>query len=299
MLQKLLVDGFQFLQWEWSPGKRMLVVESDRLNECIAYCNARQIDGLSISPVTGYGFRDLQFLRECQHVVALHFTASLDDMCGLYDLPRLTYLSTLFQHHIDFARLQSLSDLTTEWNRKIDSGLTALSMLRRLVLRKYKPKLLDLSDLCQLQGVQELRIIQSSVRSIEGIGNLRRLNKLELSYCPNLENIHLLREISDTLEEVELDHCPRITDWEILGTLSQLRKLIIFQCSSLPSLKFVDHLKHLEFLSFVNTDVLDGDMTPCFALKYAGFLKKKHYSHTPEEVRRVIETRIGRSSLYR
>jgi hypothetical protein len=103
-----------------------------------------------------------------------------------------------------------------------------------------------------------------------------------------------LIEVKDTLEVLILDGCKKVRDHAELGELIGLRKLILGDCGQLPSLQFIARLKDLEFLSFVGTKVLDGDLTPCLRhpnLKYVGFDNKKHYSHKLEEVRQAIEAR--------
>ena len=42
----------------------------------------------------------------------------------------------------------------------------------------------------------------------------------------------------------------------------------------------------LEFFSFVDTDVVDGDLTPCMRLDYAGTMNKRHYNIKAEDLPR-------------
>jgi len=95
-------------------------------------------------------------------------------------------------------------------------------------------------------------------------------------------------DITLDLEELEVENSKAQIAVESFGKLTRLRKLILLDCAPLSSLSFVKNIPALEFISFVNTEIRDGDMTPCFGLKYAGFLKKKHYTHTPEQVAAAI-----------
>jgi len=123
---------------------------------------------------------------------------------------------------------------------------------------------------------------------VQGLENLPKLEKLNLSYCRRLIDINPLAGVATTLQELEIDHCKKISDLTSVRVLKRLRKLILSDSGSVISLEFSKQMPRLEFLSFVGTNVLDGDMRPCFRLKYAGFLKKRHYSHTPDEVREII-----------
>ena len=141
-----------------------------------------------------------------------------------------------------------------------------------------------------------LGVVQCSIDSATGVEHLRKLCCLELSYCPRLEDITPLARLSDGLLELELDHCKKIPDLTFLRCLRRLRKLIVSDCGEVATLGFIKAMTDLEFLSFVGTNVLDGDMTPCFNLKYAGFMNKRHYSHTFEEVEAKIAEPAGKGS---
>ena len=51
------------------------------------------------------------------------------------------------------------------------------------------------------------------------------------------------------------------------------------KCGEIPALAFLNKLMELESFSFLGTDIIDGDLTPCLRLKFAGFLDKRHHSH--------------------
>ncbi len=288
-MPEVLIDGFKFSQW--AGGRQLLIVESDRLAACVAYCNSQKTPWLHISPYHGYHLQDLDFLRDCEHVTGIHLQGGFASYNGLYQLPRLASLSAIFPHDIDAAALPALSDFSTDWNRKTDASLFRAGGLQRLWLRGYKPKSRDLVRLEALDKLEDLSVILSPISSVRGIGALPGLKKLELSYCRMLEDISPLAGLAEVLEELEVRSCKKIADLRFITVLQHLRKAILSDNASLPSLAFIQQMPRLEFLSFVGTTILDGDMTPCFPLEYAGFIKKRHYSHSPEEVAEIIRTR--------
>jgi hypothetical protein len=62
-------------------------------------------------------------------------------------------------------------------------------------------------------------------------------------------------------------------------------------CGETPNVKPIESMAALEEFCFVNTNVADGDLRPLLRLRSVGFLPKKHYSHTPEEINRLIAER--------
>lgn len=291
LVANIEIDGFRFAQWP--GGRQFLRVESDRLSDCVRYCNEKKIEWLSITPAYDYNLNDLDFLRDCRHVVGIHLMCRFSDMGGLYCLPRLRFLSAVCQHEIDLSAISSLEDLSTDWNPHIDKGLFSSKSLSRLWLRYYKPKERNLTQIAALANLESLSIILSPIVSIRGVESLSKLKQLELAYCRRLEDIRPLEETPGILEELELDHCKKV-DLTRLQLLRKLRKLMLSEMGTIPSLSFIRSMPKMKFLSFVGTNVLDGDMTPCFNLEYAGFLMKRHYSHTFEQVREAIEKRIAR-----
>jgi protein phosphatase 1 regulatory subunit 7 len=295
-MAEMLIDGFRF--FKWCDGRALLIVESERLSECVEYIREREITLLDISPYHGYVLDDLEFLKDCPNVTDIFMQRGFADMDGLYCLPRLRWLCAVFPNNINFALLPRLADLSTDWDLRISGGLQECRSLNRLWVRRYRPIARSLRALSSLDNLEELHVIQSPLMSIEGIEAFARLKKLELSYCRKLVDVGALSKRVDSLEELEFGHCKNVANVASVSVLRRLRKLVLTECGMVPSVDFIRQLRLLEFFSFVGTNVLDGDMTPCFGLRYAGFLNKRHYSHTFEEVRQIIERRTHGDNLY-
>src|SRR5437879_6450763 len=105
-MPETMIDGFRFQ--EWAGGKLLLSVESHRLDEYVAYCNAKKIAWLDISSYHWYGLDDVDFLRDCPSVTGIHMQGGFASYAGLSTLPQLRSLSVIFEHDIDFAALPHL-----------------------------------------------------------------------------------------------------------------------------------------------------------------------------------------------
>jgi hypothetical protein len=85
------------------------------------------------------------------------------------------------------------------------------------------------------------------------------------------------------LTEILFDNCKAIEEIEILGELENLYWLKMIDLGEIKSLSFIKKIKSLRKISFVDTNILDGDLSYCKGLEYVGFLDKKHYSHKNSE----------------
>lgn len=83
--------------------------------------------------------------------------------------------------------------------------------------------------------------------------------------------------------------CKKIKNYGVVSQIKGLKILRFNDCGSIPNIRFLKEMPNLEDFRFVDTNVLDGDLTPCFGLKSVGFFKKKHYSHTPGELNAILE----------
>ena len=63
-----------------------------------------------------------------------------------------------------------------------------------------------------------------------------------------------------------------------------MKGLIISNCGDISSLDFIESMNNLKFLSFVDTNIIDGDLTPCLRLEYVGTIDKRHYNLRASEL---------------
>ncbi len=279
-------DGFTFTQM--SNDEWYLQLDSARLEESARYCQEHGVRALHISPYHGYLLPDLDCLSLFPGIRSVHLQNSANreiaDFEGLYAATELTHLGADFPTGLHFSRFPRLSSLTTHYEKSTIGSLSAATTLTCLLLSMYKAK--DLEALRPLRRLEFLGIYSSPLQSLESIGDLPALREMTVAYCSKLTSLRPLTALARHLKFLGVYSCKNVTDLhEVLGTLTALRKIILLKGTSLPSLDFVSRLPDLEFLSFDDTNILDGDMTPCLSLKYTGFMNKRHYSHTWKEVR--------------
>lgn len=269
---------------------QVISIESDRISQCMEHYRKAMLDGICIAPIYGYKLKDLAFLVDYPDVqrVIISYTNGID-LSGLYKLKNLRLLAVSFNNQsIDFSAFPKLEDLSIDWHSKMKFPSTSKAM-KCLAMSNYKPKSKDFTELPDYPNLRELEIVRAPIHSLAGLGRFKKLKHLKLYYLSKLESIAALDAYS--VEDLEFEVCRKIKDHAHVAKLPKLRDLRLSDCGQVESLHFLDHMPNLKGITFVNTNVLDGDMTPCFRLDYAGFLNKKHYSHTSEEVDVIIAER--------
>lgn len=120
----------------------------------------------------------------------------------------------------------------------------------------------------------------------QGVNNFNNLKRLEIFSASKLETIAALQVLLSSLEEIQVELCKKITDFETLGKVKSLKKIILSESGEIKSLAFVKDLPELEFISFWGTNVLDGNIKYCEGINYVGFDNKKHYTHKLEQFKK-------------
>lgn len=273
-------DGLNFYDW---ANRECIVVESDRIGEYLSYIREKGIREVSLNDLCFEG-TNLDFLSEISFIEELGITAtSIKDYSGLRFLSKLRTLSfDEPQGKLDLSLHGQLEALYIEMNKNV-MGLGSLEKLRTLRIWKYKSKSADLSELSTLVALEELHITQSPITSLNGCERLKNLKNLELNYLGKLERLDALEWVADTLKSLRFDCCKKITNHEYVTCLHELELLAFDACGDIPSIGFIKKLPKLKSFIFVNTNIVDGDLSPCMGLEYVGFLNKKHYSHKSED----------------
>jgi hypothetical protein len=129
-------------------------------------------------------------------------------------------------------------------------------------------------------------LFKTDIASLQGVERFNNLKKIELFKASKLEVIEALQGLSDNLEEIIVQRCKKISDYETLGKVKSLKKIMLSESGVIKNLTFVKELPQLEFISFWGTNVLDGNIKYCEGINYVGFDDKKHYTHKSEKFKK-------------
>ncbi len=272
---------------------RLSTLEIEKIDMFIRDCNKENIKSVHITQNPSAPYEKLDFLTQCPSLEKIWFSNSpIKDLSGLYDLSNLTHLGLPYGK-LDLSNLRHLKVLTGYWDRKI-TGLSYCTSLKEIHLEKYNPKSQDFSEIEGLDNLEEIYITYSNVSSLNGLKNLKKLKKMTLVYFRNLESI---KDLPVNLVELEMEGCKKIKDHDSISNLKKIESIKMHKCGDIPSLEFVKNMPSLKFFSFVETNVLDGNMSQLLEsnLEYAGFLQKRHYSHNSSEINEALKKKNGDS----
>ena len=262
-------------------------IHENRLDEYVEFINTNNYTQVYINDLR-YSMEHLDFLERCPQIEALQINSTcITDYSALYKLKNLNSLSLEEpQVPLNLTALESftnLEELYIQWNKNI-TGFESFPNLKELYIWKYKPKQNNLEELMPLQNLEKLRITQGNINSLKGCSAFPKLKHLEINYLRNLEHIDEIENNAATLKYIEFDHCSKIKNHDYLRYLTELEMLILSSCGNIHNLQFIKELPKLKHLSFVDSNVVDGNLEPCIGIDFVGFNNKRHYSHKFNEL---------------
>lgn len=263
-------------------GITHVLVSKPHLDECVSLINENDDYGATVGHYHGYdNLQDVDFLSDCRNLTHLNLEDPFKDLSALNQLENL---HTLRLHpksvwH-DFSRFPQLTVLTAGYGQSFN-GLAACRALDTLKLRHVNAVTGDLSDLLAHGQLRQLALVDGQIQSLSGIEKIAQLECVELSYMNNLTDLNGLLSLAK-LQSLELYSNANAVSVDVIRLLLNLRVLKIFEGGDIANLRFIQDLPELEELSFVSTDIIDGDMSPLMqhpTLRRVSFLDKSHYCH--------------------
>lgn len=141
-----------------------------------------------------------------------------------------------------------------------------------------------------------LKLNWSNIQDFLGIEKMNKLKRLELHYCTKLQNDIALSGLADTLEHLHINQSKKFVPNEELFSLQNLRVLCLNSCGNLENLNFLNQFPNLIDFRFVDTNVLNGDLSPILdhpTIRSVGFLNKRHYNINDDKMDALLKDKNG------
>ncbi|SMC78558.1 leucine-rich repeat domain-containing protein [Cellulophaga tyrosinoxydans] len=273
-----IIDGIKFQIG--IDGSKTLLIESDRLNECINYVLEGHAKSIFINYFQGYLLPEIDFLSKLSDVLeGLHLPESKFNIEVVNSLHKLKYLGIADNKidNLNLSNFPNMVSLACEYSPRL-KNLESCKNLTNLTITGYKPRSKDLEELSVHTKLEELHLFKPDILNLKGIENCTQLKKIEIFSARNLTILNALTPLNN-LNSLELFQCKNIQDFDQLGNLKNIKKIILSECGEIKNLKFLKELKELEFFSFWDTTVLDGNLNYCNGIKFVGFKDKREYTH--------------------
>jgi hypothetical protein len=276
----------KFKVTEGISGRKKLIINSLYAKECCAFAIANNIKSVTLYPgyYTHPDLNPILPLKDFLEGLILNDKVDFSELC---QFKKLTFLGALDnkKNVLDLACFPDLETLACNITERL-KGLEACKKLKSLTVSYYNPESENLAELPGLASLEDLNIFKTRIKTLRGIEVFKNLKRLELYGAPRLETIESLGPLSNNLEEISFGTCKRVKDYETLGKVRSLKKILFTNSGEIKTLSFVKQLPDLEFISFVGTNVVDGDLSYCEGIGYVGFDDKRHYSHKMDDFKR-------------
>ncbi len=116
------------------------------------------------------------------------------------------------------------------------------------------------------QSPEELLYLElnlSSIKDFSGIENFPNLRRLETELCSKLESEAGISALKDTLEFLHINNSKKYSPTNELYQLNNLKVLRLTTCGPLEDLNFLHEFPNLIEFGFIQTNVLNGDLSHC------------------------------------
>jgi hypothetical protein len=116
---------------------------------------------------------------------------------------------------------------------------------------------------------------------------MSKLEHIGIGYNLKMESIRWLED-NNSLISVAFQNCKNIKDWEKIGSLEKIEKLVMENCGELPSLSFLQQLTSLKEIRIIGTtNVKDGKIKELMKMPQLNYLfipVKKEYDITLQDL---------------
>jgi len=231
--------------------------------------------------------KDIDFITKCPSLKYIRIKPADNagnnfDYSPLYRMPQIRSLSCAtsygdkfeFSTSLDYSRIKGLECVSVSGNGH--DNYNSIEGMKTIRVSGYKAH--DLTNMFSSTVLDSLMIIQSKIKTLDGLQKSQNMQCLYLYYNRGLSDISSLRKIKHTIKALKIENCPKIEDFSVLAELENIEFLDLRGSNSLPSLDFIKHMKNLKTLVF-DVNILDGDLSPCKNLSFVHLLKnRKHYN---------------------
>jgi len=150
-------------------------------------------------------------------------------------------------------------------------------------------------DLLPADKTLYLHLTYANIKNFNCFQNFTKIKRLETHYCPKLETDNGLSKFSDTIEFLHINQSKKFIFSDELLQLNKLKVLCLNACAPIENLDFLKNFPQLIDFRFVDTKVLDGNLSPILehpTIRTVGFLDKKHYNIKSDNLKMEIESKF-------
>lgn len=157
---------------------------------------------------------------------------------------------------------------------------------------KFKARMFEILPLCKT--LLYLDLTWANIIDFNGIGKFTNLKRLEVHYCTKLETDFGISALSRSLEFLHINQSKKLKSIANILKLHRLKVLCLNSCGELDNLNFLKLFPNLIDFRFVNTTILDGNLTPIIehpSIRSVGFINKRHYNYKDTDIDNLLKVK--------
>lgn len=274
-------------------NKKKLIVESAWNKDIENYVKNKKIDYLYFNHVKGWHGKDLNFLKNLQHVKHIGvLDHEIRDLSGINTLSDLELLSLITSSKtiLDFKKFQNLKWLIFDWIKGSESLFECDSIS---FLSLYNSEEKNFKRISKLHKLKTLTLNEGKTESLDGIENLSDLSELRLLNLKQLSSINSISKLSNLKKLEIINGCKKFNNFDSVSKLTKLERLALDNLGEIESIKKLSTLKELKEISFHDsTNIMDGDLSVLEKLPKLHMVKfnnRKHYSHKRQDLDKSVD----------
>ncbi|WP_302762132.1 hypothetical protein [Phocaeicola coprocola] len=223
-----------------------------------------------------------------QFLKALNLNTLLyENISELQNLNNLEYISFYgkVDYKIPFSSLKKLWCIYLNYDKKTCKSIFECISLENLFLDHYLCK--SSFEFEHLTKLKRIGLTKTNLMEFYAINNMPYLEHIGIGYNPNLTSLEWL-DGNESLTSISLKNCKNINNWEIIGSMNNIKQITIDSCGILPSLNFLKKLTNLQEIRILgSTYIKDNKIKEILEmpqLKYIFIPVKKEYDITLQDL---------------
>ena len=149
---------------------------------------------------------------------------------------------------IPFESLPRLWCVYLNYDKKTCGSIFKAQSLEYLFIDNYKGS--SSEDFVPLSKIKRLGLIKFGLNEFDAIEHMPYIEHLGMGYNPKMMDISWIAQ-AQSLKSVSFTNCKNITNWQVLGSLTNLETIIIENAGEIPSIDFLSHLPNLRKVGLI------------------------------------------------
>lgn len=261
---------------------RFININPDKVVIDIEDVKRQEIDSVSVTHESmKHKFENIKKLNDISDIKGLRLNSydyvSLNELKNYSSLEYFNFFGKT-DEVIPFAELNSLWCVYLNYDRKTCSSIFQNKNLEYLFIDNYFG---DSSEEFNIfTKAKRIGLVKNKILEFEALKNMPDLEHLGIGYNSKMNSIKWIED-GKSLTSIGFQNCKNIKDWNSIGNVSSVEKIIIENCGEIPSLDFLHQLPNLQEVRIIGTtSISDGkikDLMNHKTLKYLFLPIKKDY----------------------